>query len=87
MACRWSIPSTIPTSRAGRSAATSFFDGVEEARNLSPVGRRLVATGISGSIIPLSATHSARLSSIETRASTAAILNQTQTKFQLPEVH
>jgi hypothetical protein len=69
------------------ATANQALKDVEDARRLSPLARRLVATGISGSIVSLSATHKADLSSIETRASTAAILNRAQTKFQLPEVH
>ena len=33
-ACRWSIPSTIPTSRAARSAAIVILDHIEKARRL-----------------------------------------------------
>lgn len=69
------------------ATANQVLEGVEDARRLSPLARRLVATGISGSIVSLSSTHNADLSSVETRASTAAILNRAQTKFRLPEVH
>ena len=69
------------------ATANQVLENVEDARRLSPLGRRLVATGISGSIVSLSATHKADLLSIETRASLAALLNRAQTKYQLPEVH
>jgi hypothetical protein len=67
--------------------ANQVLENVEDARHLSPLARRLVATGISGGIISLSATHSAELTSIETRATVAITLNRTQAQFQLPEVH
>ena len=67
--------------------ASQVLQGVGDAGLLSPPARRLVATAISAGIVSLSATHQVNLSSVETRASTAAILNQAQTRFQLPEVH
>jgi hypothetical protein len=69
------------------ATAYQVLQGVGDARFLSPPARRLVATAISANITSLSATHQFDLSSVETRAGTAVILNRAQTQFQLPEVH
>jgi len=69
------------------ATANQVLGDTEDVRRLSPHARRLMATGISENIVSPSATLKADLSSIETRASTAAILNRAQTRFQVPEVH
>jgi hypothetical protein len=66
--------------------ANQVLEGVGAYPHFSPLARRLVATGVSGGVIPLSDAHPAQLTSVETRASTATVLNAVQTKFQLPEI-
>jgi hypothetical protein len=75
---------TLPLLDGAR--ADAVLQGVEDTKNLSPLARRLVATGISGGILSLFSARRPELSAVETRASTAVTLDRVQTKFQVPEV-
>jgi hypothetical protein len=70
-----------------KAKADQVLQGIEDAKALSPLARRFVATAISGGVISLSAPNRAQLSQVETRANTAVMLNRAQTRFQLPQVH
>jgi hypothetical protein len=78
------VRGSLPLLDAAR--ADAVLQSVKNTESLSPLARRLIATGISGDILRLSADRRAELSAIETRVSTAVTLNRVQTNFKVPEV-